>query len=61
MVLAYFLNIMFMGVEVNYVALLGSIVVMLSISILAKSKRTISDVVVTNNEEESDTEGKASV
>ena len=42
-VVAYFLNIFLMGVEVSYVSLIGSIIVMFSIAILAKSKRTNND------------------
>ena len=39
-VVAYFLNVFFMGVEVSFVSLLGSVIVMFSIAILAKSKNS---------------------
>ena len=50
-VVAYFLNVFFMGVEVSYVALLGSVIVMFSIAILAKSKRTLKDAKVLSEKE----------
>ena len=39
-ILSFFLNIIFLGVEVSYIALLGSIIVMISIIIIAKSKES---------------------
>ena len=37
-VIIYFLNVAFMGVELNFFALLGSFIVMVSIIVLLKSK-----------------------
>ena len=40
-VIIYFINVIFMGVEASLVALLGSIIVMVSIIVVLKSKNLI--------------------
>ena len=39
-VIIYFMNVIFMGVELNLVALLGSIIVMASVVVIVKSKNS---------------------